>query len=243
MRRLLVAFGAILISFGATAACGSFSSSGPTGEASTTDAGSDRAVTPPDDSGGGSDAGAERDAIALSSASGCADGTREGFGASEAGIAACEGAWTVPGVLVDASAQCARAAGNTGTRSNGTGCSVADLCAVGWHVCRDAADVLAHGGAAANDVCTTGSKDGGATFYATAQPSDGVSSCIADAAAVNDVFGCGDIASAVGDCAPLDMTIGTFAQVPGFAFGSDSNTERVTVIKGPGPGGVLCCLD
>src|SRR5262252_1849902 len=67
-------------------------------------------------------------------ATGCADGTREGL-ATYSSIAACAGAWTVPGVIGDAPPACARQAGNDGSNAAGTGCNVADLCATGWHVC------------------------------------------------------------------------------------------------------------
>ena len=239
MRRPLVAASAVLLSLCAAAACTSFSSSEP----SAADAGDDRAVLPKDDASAVSDAGPDgHDASAVVSTSGCADGTREGFLGSDAGIAACEGAWTVPGIFVDASAQCGRAAGNTGTASNGLGCGAADLCGVGWHVCRDRTDVLAHGGDVANDVCTSGLQTGGSTFYATAQPSAGGNVCVMDTTKVDDVFGCGDTSSVVNGCAPLVTSIGTFAPVSGFAFGTGAN-ERATVTKGPGNGGVLCCRD
>ena len=75
---------------------------------------------------------------------GCADGTREGFMnlATYPTIAACGGAWDQPGLDGAAVAPgCNRAAGNHATNKTGVGCRAADLCAVGWHVCRGPDDL------------------------------------------------------------------------------------------------------
>ena len=78
------------------------------------------------------------------SAAGCADGSREGFNNTGRfpSIAACDGGWTVPGIAGAAGKlpACNRAAGGHGIFQ---GCSAADLCAVGWHVCTGAADIRA----------------------------------------------------------------------------------------------------
>ena len=78
------------------------------------------------------------------SAAGCADGSREGFNNTSRfpSIAACDGGWTVPGIAGAAGKlpACNRAAGGHGIFQ---GCSAADLCAVGWHVCTGAADIRA----------------------------------------------------------------------------------------------------
>src|SRR5262245_3879393 len=70
---------------------------------------------------------------------GCADGTREGFQSQTKypTIAACSGAWTIPGLIANDTLvpRCQRRAGNDGANTSGQGCSVADLCAEGWHVC------------------------------------------------------------------------------------------------------------
>ncbi|MCC6619988.1 MAG: hypothetical protein IT385_01955 [Deltaproteobacteria bacterium] len=75
---------------------------------------------------------------------GCADGTREGFMDHDASplVAACGGAWDQPGL--DRTPACARQAGNHGSNRAGTGCAAADLCGVGWHVCRGPDDFADH---------------------------------------------------------------------------------------------------
>src|SRR5262245_57355288 len=78
---------------------------------------------------------------------GCADGTREGYLSlqDDPRIAACAGAWSVAGLLADVTHTplCDRQAGNTGgALTDGSGCTVADLCAEGWHVCETAQEVM-----------------------------------------------------------------------------------------------------
>ncbi|MFO0744356.1 MAG: MopE-related protein [Myxococcota bacterium] len=82
---------------------------------------------------------------------GCSDGTREGFMdyATHALVAACGGAWDQPGL--DGAPSCSRQAGNHGLKASGAGCSAADLCASGWHVCRGPDDFADH----AVDGCAT----------------------------------------------------------------------------------------
>ncbi len=174
---------------------------------------------------------------------GCADGTLEGFKNSP-GIAACSGAWTVRGIFKGAPPTCARQGGGpSSVKPDGDGCSAVDLCASGWHVCNDAADVANHGGAAQGEVCEpTG--PAGNTFYATAQASTGTAACAAGSAGINDVFGCGDIDKPPApDCAPLNAVISTFQLLQGFNLGADNDSERKNVTKTIGPGGVLCCVD
>jgi hypothetical protein len=95
-------------------------------------------------------------------ATGCADGTREGFANLNTfpNIAGCSGGWTVPGVMATnpgtapacptiathdtVTPACSRMGGNDGLNPNGAGCDVADLCAAGWHVCATSADISSH---------------------------------------------------------------------------------------------------
>src|SRR5581483_11504118 len=76
---------------------------------------------------------------------GCSDGSREAFVSVKdfPSIAGCAGGWSVPGVISTASMTpaCGLAAGNDGDRPAGNSCSVADLCAVGWHVCGGATEL------------------------------------------------------------------------------------------------------
>src|SRR5262249_43934926 len=88
------------------------------------------------------------DAIPLSNSmpgAGCADQTREGF-YDAPGIAACAGGWQVPGSALGLmiAPRCARPSGNSSANPTGEGCTIEDLCAVGWHVCTTPADVAAH---------------------------------------------------------------------------------------------------
>lgn len=242
MKRLAFSVALVVVSFALAVACGSFSGDEPTVVA---DAQADRPVVQPGEDGGaegGADGGADAPAPRPSTV-GCSDGTREGFVDSEAGIAACQGAWKKPGVFPDAGQQCLRRAGNDGAVKNGVGCGAEDLCAFGWHVCRDAADVATHGGGATGEICQSVATNGG-TFYATAQPSDGDVKCGTDGGpGLNDVFGCGDTLSGVNDCLPLNKSISITQTVPGFDVGLDDSQERKNVTKGQGIGGVLCCLN
>lgn len=221
-------------------ACTSFSSDP---DPATDDGGADAAQT--DRSAPAVDAN-ERDAAPDRpidpSTVGCSDGTVEDFIGSQ-NIAACEGAWGVPGLFAGAATTCQRLAGNNAKSPAGVDCSSQDLCAAGWHVCNDAADVANHQGGGAGPCRSL--MTNGFTFYATAQPSNGASTCSNVPTDVNDVFGCGDTGSKpAGGCTPLNATIGTFTPVNGFTFGSDDTSrERENVRKTIGPGGVLCCRD
>ncbi len=101
---------------------------------------------------------------------GCADGTREGYmdAARYPYVAACGGAWDVPGV--DAAPRCtspAQQAGNHGINASGTGCVAADLCASGWHLCRGGADLVQRTGAGdpcANAIDALYTNDGSGAF-------------------------------------------------------------------------------
>jgi len=81
------------------------------------------------------------EAVAGTSNVGCADGTREGYANTSTypNIAACAGAWSLPGIFplpLRSGAPACAASGNSSSNANGIGCSAQDLCAVGWHVCR-----------------------------------------------------------------------------------------------------------
>jgi len=96
---------------------------------------------------------------------GCADGTREGFMDHDASplVAACGGAWDQPGL--DRGPTCARQAGNHGFIRTGVGCSAADLCGVGWHVCRGPEDFADHAPAGCVDAVDPFYADFGAGTY------------------------------------------------------------------------------
>jgi hypothetical protein len=177
---------------------------------------------------------------------GCSDGKREGF-ASSSNIAACSGGWTVPGVATPASQMpaCKRNSGDdNASNPSGSGCSVADLCAQGWHVCATSAEVAASSGAIS---CAAATFDAG-TFFVTRQSGNGNAGCAAGG--VNDLFGCGNVGNAANaSCSPLTRTNGTGCSVTGApwscgAVAAGNLTEANTVTKsGAGKGGVLCCRD
>jgi hypothetical protein len=125
-------------------------------------------------------------------ASGCADGAREGFVSLNTfpNIAGCSGGWSVPGIMITnpgtapacagvmtrdtVTPACNRMAGDDGLIPNGTGCNVADLCASGWHVCSTAADITSHSPSG----CTGATVDGDPSlFFASRQSSNGCGVC------------------------------------------------------------------
>jgi hypothetical protein len=175
---------------------------------------------------------------------GCADGTREGYvGVDFKNIAACSGAWSIAGLIADAtkSPACGRAAGNDGPNTSGNGCNVSDLCQVGWHVC-----------ATASEVATKSNASGCApvanvpAFFVTRQSGPGDAKCGAGA---NDLFGCGGLGATPnidGSCNPFDRFSNNLCQsLPAtFACGADDVNEANNVTKTSSDnGGVLCCRD
>lgn len=173
---------------------------------------------------------------------GCSDGTREGFTpvATYTNIAACAGAWSVAGLLAPATKTpaCQRSAGNDGLNTSGAGCTVADLCQVGWHVCETAPEVGAKSGAA-------GCAAAAGLFFVTRQSGAGAAQCGAGA---NDLFGCGGAGAAPDPttCAPLDRFSGDLCAslAGGWSCGADGLQEANNVTHtNSADGGVLCCRD
>ena len=174
---------------------------------------------------------------------GCSDGTREGFASRAAfpNIAACAGAWSVPGLGVSTPA-CGRGAGNSGQNPSGKDCAVADLCQVGWRVCESPAAVAAKSGGGG---CAAAGLAGQGAFFAVRQSGGGNAAC---GPGTNDLFGCGD----VGDppdaltCAPLDRFSNDLCRAlpPTWVCGANSADEQSSVTKTASTGGgVLCCRD
>jgi hypothetical protein len=206
---------------------------------------------------------------------GCADGTREGF-QSLTGfptIAACSGGWDQPGITSTTAPTCNRASGNDGTNKEGTGCSAADLCAAGWHVCLGKTEVAAKAGAA--DACNTEwpteNEDTGVLF-AVVQHSTQNTICDDTSTVYNDVFGCGSmgrsITPASNSCGVLNRGLGATADNscgwnqaegpngPWRCVGKSTNEGGDVTKNGCPPngtcapgianwdkGGVLCCKD
>ena len=191
---------------------------------------------------------------------GCSDGEREGFldGCRYPAIAGCSGGFSLPGVL-GAGSHCERRSGDDSSNPTGAGCSVEDLCALGWHLCRSAEDV------------SRSSPDGCAAvaplplFFVTAQSGPGCGicatgtstactgdscqqGCLQTAVMANDVFGCGGLGAAPqpGSCAPLNRFGHNLCGSLGspWVCGSNGETEAHAVVKGSAAkGGALCCRD
>jgi hypothetical protein len=178
--------------------------------------------------------------------SGCSDGEREGL-AQQDDLAACAGAWTVPGALGADDPACGRSAGDDA--GGAAGCNMQDLCADGWHVCLDAGEVATRDGAAG---CAELGAASDAVFI-TRQRGDAAvdSHRCAPAGSSDDVFGCGGLGAAVsGDdaCTPLDRRLSLPVDCPaegGWTCGSGEAAEGATIAKSDPArgGGVLCCRD
>jgi hypothetical protein len=175
---------------------------------------------------------------------GCSDGTREWFtNALYPTIAGCSGAWSEPGLTSPASTQpqCGRQAGNDGAIVDGNGCSVADLCAAGWHVCVDKVDVGMR-----TSACAMFGLAG--IWIVRAGGPSGMSNCTS--VGVNNLFGCGaGIGTAApNNCSPLSRELifsdcaGSSAWQCGGTVNSDVEAAVVTK-SSPDEGGVLCCQD
>ena len=176
--------------------------------------------------------------------SGCSDGSREGFlsEATHPDIAACSGAWQTAGVTEERAPTCERGAGNDGSRPNGSGCNVSDLCAAGWHVCRSPAEVAA----ASPDGCDS-TLEGAATGQFFVQRTSSQSNRDCEPPGLNDLFGCGDLGIAPRpSCNPLTSVANDLcAALPApWDCGSNDFREAAQVTKaGNEAGGVLCCRD
>jgi hypothetical protein len=162
------------------------------------------------DSDADADADADSDADADPQA-GCADGQREGFEDWSAypSIAACSGAWEVGGVTrSDLAPTCSRGGGDDSGNSEGWGCSAADLCASGWHVCQGKTEVGSKA-SSCDDAVPWGTPDK-ALFFAVHQNSDNNSVCDDSSSNGNDVFGCGNLGTDLSsdkDCGVLNKVL------------------------------------
>ncbi|NOU27834.1 MAG: hypothetical protein HOO96_08020 [Polyangiaceae bacterium] len=134
---------------------------------------------------------------------------------------------------MDAEIACDRASGST-DHPAGRGCAAADLCSVGWHVCKNGAELSAQ-----NGDCGTLEADG---FFATQQPASGG---VCAGGGNDDVFGCmrgavgANLANAV--CQPLNAVMSTTTALPGWNLGTNPINERLNATKQNLLGGVLCC--
>lgn len=197
----------------------------------------------PSDSSSGSEGGSSESSESTGggvSPFGCADEERDILTDLVAypNIAACDGGFGQPGVGAD-TPQCNRDGGDDGPFPDGMPCSIDDLCAEGWHVCRDRADVTASGLASCGGIAWEG------RFFATAQSGEGSDTC--GPTGGNDVFGCGEIGLAkINGCAPLNRSTGNLCVNVGgpWSCDGDAYNEVATIVKtGPSHGGALCCRD
>lgn len=181
---------------------------------------------------------------------GCADGTREGFADADSwrDVAGCSGAFRIPGLFGDKAQnpQCGRQAGNQGANLSGIGCSVADLCAEGWHVCRDAAEVER----LSRTDCESAVPPGQTRFFVVLQAASPQGTCYPDDSVANDLHGCGTWGQPENaSCHPLDRRMGfadCLASGESWWCGraADHLNEARLVFKSDGAlGGALCCRD
>lgn len=173
---------------------------------------------------------------------GCSDGEREDLD-ELADLAACAGAWSVPGALGADQPACDRAAGDDAAGQ--PGCNLEDLCAGGWHVCLGAGDVEGHDGAAG---CADLAASPGAV-YITRQRGDAAidSHRCAATGSSDDVYGCGSLGAELvaGDgCAPLNRRLSLPDDCPaeGGSCGAGDAAEGATIAKSDAVrgSGVLC---
>jgi hypothetical protein len=173
--------------------------------------------------------------------SGCSDGSREGFTdiATHPEVAACSGGWSVPGILSTTTPVCDHNSGDDSNNTSGAGCSVADLCAPGWHVCASSSDFTLHSPAGCSGLAAASG-----LFFASRQSGPGSKNCGAGA---NDLFGCGTIGPAPsGNCSPFSQFSNDLCSSLGtpWSCGSDGFQEANNVTKASSAkGGVLCCLN
>jgi len=184
---------------------------------------------------------------------GCADGTREAFNDETRfpSIAGCAGGWSVPGLLTDQSMTpaCARGAGDDSSNPGGIGCTVEDLCADGWHVCRGASELTLAGVTCQDAGIAPTTGGGGAMFFATRQHGTAPTGCSPDATTGNNnVHGCGNFGRVEdpGCAPPLNRQIESTvcAANPPWSCSDPTSimTEATVVTKSGSPGGgVLCC--
>ena len=207
--------------------------------------------------GDGGDSGAPGDGGDASdmppTAIGCADGTREAFAdqARFPAIAGCAGGWSVPGLLTERSMApgCARAAGNDGSNATGIDCTIEDLCADGWHVCRGASELTLMGVACRDSGIAPATAGGGAMFFATRQRGTAPTGCSPEATmGSNNLHGCGNFGRVEdpGCAPPLDRQIENTvcAANPPWSCNDPTSimTEAMVATKpGSAAGGVLCC--
>lgn len=177
---------------------------------------------------------------------GCADGERELFvdEAASPNVAGCSGGFDVPGVTTAESKAlgCGRDGGDDGGNKDGVGCSVADLCAEGWHVCQSLDEIDVAG-------CPNDGNEDPAFFVTRVSTAPGAVSC--SASGNDNLVGCGvgvgQAPSPADSCSPLDSVL-IFSlcdtELDAWDCGANADLE-VDVVTKPkkDEGGALCCRD
>ena len=141
-----------------------------------------------------------------------------------------------------ASPACGREAGNSGANPAGQGCTVADLCAAGWHVCRSAVEVGADSGGVG---CPPPREP--PELWLTRQTSMAMSAVCGDSD--NNLVACGTMGEpADGSCMPLERVVFfSHCDEAGWSCGTaaegDLEAAVVTKTMPVVGGGVLCCRD
>ncbi len=191
---------------------------------------------------------------------GCSDGEREGYldWSAYPDIAACSGGWSVGGITrSDLAPTCSHGSGDDSWNAEGEGCSAADLCAEGWHVCEGKTEVAAMAGSC-DDAVPSGTPDK-ALIFAVQQHSDNGSVCDDSSPNGNDIFGCGNLGTQLTsdkNCGVLNRVIASMNQGscgyneaepshgPWECFGdSDSHYHEGELVTKKGCWGSSCSYD
>ena len=144
---------------------------------------------------------------------------------------------------------CERKGGNDGQFPNGSGngdtqCSIEDLCADGWHVCRAPTELVAR-----NVLQCQGGAEG--TFWLTRTSTRAITAnqCEPSTQSPDNIAGCGTIGQSITSpsCQPLNrfMTDQDCRSNSPWECGDNGSTEEAAIVTktGPSHGGVLCCKD
>lgn len=228
-----------MLSFGA--ACGVTFTGGEPDEAGGGQAGDATGGAPAGSPGGSAGAGGGMGGTGGVDDVGCSDGTREGFLdiGTHPDIAACDGGWSIPGLVPPTMPQCGRVSGNSSANPDGSGCAADDLCAPGWEICASK-DAVAQ---SSPTDCESADPSGDG-FYATRQSGTGANSCAPTG--TDDLFGCGSLGFGPNStCDPLDAAGANMCeQLPETWYCGDApnavEAELVTKASAA-DGGVLCC--
>jgi hypothetical protein len=193
----------------------------------------------------------------MASLPGCSSASRAPADPGRAQVALCPAAWAVPGIHPAAPHPCGGVVDATG-KNAGINCTTEDNCAVGWHVCRDMADIVANGLPSCSGIT--------AGFWLTAQKGEPPPSPspagppICDGVAYHSVFGCGVLTPQVGG-PPMASACSTFLysavllNPPNGMDNCSSSTSGnficgINALEGDNVtkptragGGVMCCHD